>query len=72
VTGSEVIEEIKRLPQQERRKVLEYTRTADTDQLSPEELEEVARQMVEAVDPVEKQRLKAEFIRGFYGNEPHA
>ena len=42
------------------------------EQLSPEELEGVLKEMVEATDPLAKEKLKAEFVRGFYGNEPHA
>ena len=72
MTGLEVIEEMKRMPREERLKVIEYARYAEKEQLSPEELTEVARRMVDAADPAEAERLKAEFIRGFYGNEPHA
>jgi hypothetical protein len=72
MTGLEVIEEIKRMPREERQKVLEYARYAEKEQFSPEELGELTRQMVEAKDPAEAERLKQEIIRGFYGTEPHA
>jgi hypothetical protein len=72
MTGLEAIEEIKRMPREERRKVIEYARYAEKEQLAPEELGELTRQMVEAKDPAEAERLKQEIIRGFYGTEPHA
>jgi hypothetical protein len=37
-------------------------------QLSAAELGELTRQMVEAQDPKEAERLKAEITRGFYGD----
>jgi hypothetical protein len=73
MTGSQVIDEIKRLPRDERRKVIDFARTeVDAEQLSPAELGELARQMVETPDASEAERLKREIIRGFYGAEPHA
>jgi hypothetical protein len=72
VTSVEVIQEIERLPKEERQKVFDYARYAEKEQLSPEELEAVLRRLVESTDPSEKERLKAQFTRGFYGNEPHA
>lgn len=72
MTGSEVIEEIKRLPQEEQVKVFEYTNYAQKGQLSPKELGNVLREMVESDDPSEKAKLKEKFVSGFYGNEPHA
>jgi hypothetical protein len=72
VSSLQVIEEIKRLPAEEQQKVFEFTRYAAKEQLSPEQLGDVLREMVNATDPAEKERLKAEFVRGFYGNEPHA
>jgi hypothetical protein len=72
MTGLEVIEEIKRLPKKERVKVIEYARAVDNEQLSPDELVELIRKMVEEPDPGETNRLKEEIFRGFYGDEPHA
>ena len=72
MTGLEVIAEIKKMPREERVKVIEYARYAEKEQLSPEELGALTRQMVEAKDPAEAERLKQEIICGFYGNEPHA
>jgi len=41
-------------------------------QLSPDELGKLAKQMVEARDPAEADRLKKEIMRGFYGSQSHA
>jgi hypothetical protein len=40
-------------------------------QLSSDELGKLAKQMVEAKDPVEAARLKEEIMRGFYGGQSH-
>jgi hypothetical protein len=72
MTGLEVIEEIKRLPREERLMVIGYARYAEKEQLSPEELEQLLTRLVETSDPAQKEKLKAEFFLGFYGREPHA
>ena len=73
MTGAEVIEEIKRLPRVERAKVLAFARqAADNQPLTPEELGELANQMVETQDPVEADRLQEKIVRGFYGGDSHA
>jgi hypothetical protein len=73
MTAVEIIEEIKRLPKGEQTKVLEFARQAAKIQpLSPEQLGELAKQMVEAQDPAEADRLQQEIVRGFYGGQSHA
>ena len=73
MTAIEIIEEIKRLPEAEQNRVIQFARNADENrQLSPDDLGKLARQMVEAKTPVEADRLKEEIVRGFYGGEPHA
>ena len=73
MTAVEIIEEIKRLPQDEQSRVIEFARHAGEDrQLSPEELGRLAQQMVEAKDPAEADRLQEAIERGFYGGQPHA
>ena len=73
MTAVEIIEEIKRLPRDEQRRVIEFARHAgENRQLSPEELGRLAKQMVEAKDPAEADRLQEEIVRGFYGGKPHA
>jgi len=73
VTAVEIIEEIKRLPREEQVKVAEFARqVAENPLLSPEELGELARRMVEAKDPAEADRLQEEIERGFYGGQSHA
>ena len=73
MTAVEIIEEIKRLPRDEQTRVIEFARlVGESCQLSPEELGRLAKQMVEAKDPAEADRLQEEIVRGFYGGEPHA
>ena len=73
MTAVEIIEEIKRLPREEQVKVAEFARqVAENPLLSPEELGELARRMVEAKDPAEADRLQEEIERGFYGGKSHA
>ena len=73
MTAVEIIEEIKRLPKADKNRVIEFARNADENrQLSPDELGKLAKQMVEAEDPAEADRLKEEIIRGFYGGQSHA
>ena len=73
MTVVEIIEEIKRLPKADKNRVIEFARNADESrQLNPDELGKLAKQMVEAEDPVEADRLKEEIIRGFYGGQSHA
>lgn len=73
MTSVEIIEEIKRLPQEEQNKVIEFVqKTSGNRPLSPDELGELARKMVETKDPLEADRLQKEIVRGFYGDQPHA
>ena len=73
MTAVEIIEEIKRLPKADKNRVIEFALNADESrQLNPDELGKLAKQMVEAEDPVEADRLKEEIIRGFYGGQSHA
>ena len=73
MTAVEIIEEIKRLPRDEQNRVIEFARlVGENRQLNPEELGQLAKQMVEAKTPAEADRLQEEIVRGFYGGEPHA
>jgi hypothetical protein len=73
VTAAEIIEEIKRLPRDEQVKVVQFARrVAEHLSLSPEELGQLAKRMVETKDPAEADRLQEDIVRGFYGQEPHA
>jgi hypothetical protein len=68
MTAVEIIEEIKRLPREEQTQVIEFARrVAESHRLSPEELGQLAKQMVETADPAEADRLQKEIERGFYG-----
>ncbi len=73
MTAIAVIEEIKQLPREEQSHVIQFVNElARQRQLTGEELGALARQMVEAKDPAEADRLQEEIVRGFYGGEPHA
>jgi len=80
MTATAVIEEIKQLPREEQSHVIEFAfelarkrqLSGKCRQLAPDELGELARQMVETKDPAEADRLEEELVRGFYGDEPHA
>jgi len=73
MTSAEIIEEIKRLPRAEQNQVIDFVRKAgEVRRLTPEELGELARRMVEAKDPGEADRLQAEIVRGFYGRQADA
>jgi len=73
VTALEIIEEIKRLPREEQVKVADFARqVAENPLLSPEQLGELAKRMVEAKDPAEADRLQEEIVRGFYGGQSDA
>ena len=73
MTAVEIIEEIKRLPEAEQNRVIEFARTSGAHgALAPDELGRLAKRMVEAKDPAEADRLQAEIVRGFYGGQSHA
>ena len=73
MTAVEIIEEIKRLPEAEQNRVIEFARTSGAPgALAPDELGGLAKRMVEAKDPAEADRLQAEIVRGFYGGQAHA
>ena len=73
MTAVQIIEEIKRLPKEERNRVIEFARKAgESSPLSPEELGQLAKQMVESKDDEEADRLENEVVRGFYGNQSNA
>ncbi len=73
MTAVEIIEEIKRLPQDEQTRVIKFARQAgESRMLTPEELGQLAKRMVEAKDPQEADRLQEEIVRGFYGDQSHA
>ena len=69
MTAVDIIEEIKRLPVEERSKVIEFARKTA---LTPDELGQLAKRMVEAGSPAEADKLKEEIVQGFYGGGSHA
>jgi hypothetical protein len=73
VTAVEIIDEIKRLPRAEQNRVIDFLRKAgEVGPLTPDELGELAKEMVEAKEPAEADRLQAEIVRGFYGRQANA
>ncbi len=73
MTAGEIIEEIKRLPEDEQNKVLEFVQQATQNRrLTPEELGELAHRMADTDDPGEAEQLQQKIVRGFYGGEKHA
>jgi hypothetical protein len=73
MTAVEIIEEIKRLPRAEQDQVIDFVRKAgEVHPLTPDELGELAKKMIEAQDPAESDRLQAEIVRGFYGGQADA
>ena len=67
MTAGEIIEEIKRLPEDEQAKVLDFVQQAGNRRLTPEELGELAKRMAETKDSAEADRLQEKIVRGFYG-----
>jgi hypothetical protein len=73
MTAVEIIDEIKRLPRAEQNRVIDFVRKAgEGHPLRPDELGEVAKEMVETKDPAEADRLQAKIVRGFYGGPADA
>ena len=69
MTTSEIIEEIERLPSNEKAQVLNALLRSQTEKgmLSPNELVALADQMVATKDPEEADRLQKQILAGFYG-----
>ncbi|MBI5774858.1 MAG: hypothetical protein HZA89_14080 [Verrucomicrobia bacterium] len=80
MTATTVIEEIKHLPPGEQSRVLRFACDLARERqlsgspapLTPEELGELTRRMVETKDPAEAAGLQADIMRGFYGSAAHA
>jgi hypothetical protein len=72
MTAPEIIQEIKRLPRDEREKVMNFARSLEPGQISAEEIGDLVQKMVDAGDPAEAKKLEEEIVRGFYGSLPHA
>ena len=69
MTASQIIEEIKRLPSEEKAQILIALLRSQTTkrQLSPDELVALADRMVATKDPEEADRLEKQILAGFYG-----
>ena len=69
VTAGEIIQEIERLPSNEKAEVLSVLlrSQARNSRLSPDELVALADQIIAAQNPEEADRLEAQILSGFYG-----
>ena len=73
MTTVELIDEIRRLPLAEQNRIIDFVRKAgEVRLLTPDELGGLAKEMVEAKEPAEADRLQAEIVRGFYGGKADA
>jgi hypothetical protein len=73
MSAAEIIEQIKRLPAEEREKVRDFVRLdLPPGQLTGEELAALGEKMISTNDPAEAKRLEDELVRGFYGSVRHA
>jgi hypothetical protein len=73
VTAAEIIHEIERLGPEEQLGVIRFAYQLDAERrLTGDELSRLAQRMVNATDPAEQASLRAEIIRGFYGQRRHA
>jgi hypothetical protein len=73
VSAAEIMNQIERLPLDEREKLRNYARERlEPGQLPGRELAILIQKMYDATDPAEKKRLEDEIVRGFYGDAPHA
>jgi len=70
MTAAQIMHEIDCLPPAEQEKVVNFAKQLPSRKpLSGTELTTLAQRMVEATDPATAQRLKADLVKGFYGNE---
>jgi hypothetical protein len=73
VSAAEIIEQIRRLPAEEREKVRNFVRLdLPPGQITGEEIAALGEKMISTKDPAEAKRLEDEMVRGFYGSVPHA
>lgn len=70
MTATQIMHEIECLPPAEQEKVVRFARQLPAKKpLSGDELTAMAQRMVDAPDAATAQRLKADLIKGFYGDE---
>ena len=68
MSAAQIIEEIKRLPAEERLEIVQFARAYETvPRLTPEELGELGERLANATDPAEIAELEKALINGFYG-----
>lgn len=70
MTVGQILHEINCCPPAEQEKAVNSARKLPAKKpLSCTELTALAQRMVDATDPATAQRLKADLVKGFYGNE---
>ena len=68
VNATEIIEEIKHLPPDEQREVLQFVRTLEASvPWSPGELSEAASRLASEGDVIRARELRDRIVAGFYG-----
>ncbi len=73
MSAVEIIEQIRKLPAEEREKVRDFVRfDLAARQLTGEEIAALGQRMIATPDAAEAKRLEDEIVRGFYGDVPHA
>jgi hypothetical protein len=73
VTAGEIISEITLLPPKEQVKLITFIRQlGDSRQLTGQELNHLANEMVHSDDPAEVEILKEKIVAGFFGPQMHA
>lgn len=63
--------ELAKLPETERNEAL-FAAQGSKGRLTVEELGKLTKRILETNDPEEEAALRAELVKGFYGNAPHA
>lgn len=73
MTATSIIEEIKHLSPEEQARVIRFAiKLTEERQLTPTELERLARRLAESGNPAEVERLNSAIIEGFYGERRDA
>jgi hypothetical protein len=73
MTATEIIEEIKHLPEREQVMVIRFAYRLDAErQLGASELGDLAKRLADCSDPSEAAILRETIVHGFYGGKSHA
>lgn len=73
MTATSIIEEIKHLSPDDQARVIQFAiKLAEERQLTPTELDRLARRLATSDNPAEVERLNSAIIEGFYGERRNA